>query len=261
MERQISSESSPHKGLRAEGPAVAAHWARYIEQVGNQASNEKRLNQLRRGVADCARSNRESGLPVVEVKQWPSRVSSVRTDVYVAFDRVATYSHGVAYALDAQNCSLVEQESLMATVRSLQGVCKVDLLAKLATSTCANTRQAARRPMPSAMAPRPGSSLSTMPSPLAPHVTGERRTIAGHTCDVASNPLDPDQGTRCYARGGMFPGHGPHVVDDGTALVIESVSKEGFVFKADEASFDMAAPAGIFSPHERAGIRIEGAKE
>ncbi|MBC7699449.1 hypothetical protein [Aquabacterium sp.] len=261
LERQIFSEPSPHKGLRSEGRAVAAHWARYVEQVGNEASNQKRMTQLRRAVAECAHSNRESGLPVVEINQWPIRLNSVRVDVYVAVDRVATYSHGVAYVLNPQNCALLEHESLAATVRSLQGVCKVDLLSKAANSSCANGNQRVRRLPLSAVASRPGFSPLAVQSPFTPRVTGERRTVAGHTCDVATNPLDPNQGTHCYARGGGFPGHGPRVVADGTALVIESISAEGFVFRADEVVLDMAVSVSIFSPESSAGIRVERAEE
>ena len=261
LERQISKEPSPHQGLRSEGLTIAAHWARYVEQLGHEASNQERMNQLRKSVADCVRGNRDSGLPTIEVKQWPTRLNSVRTDVYVAVDRVATYRHGVAYLLNPQNCALLEHESLTATVRSLTGVCKVDLLSRTADSSCANNIQSVRLKKPSAFLPSPGCALPATPSLLIPRATGERRTVAGHACDVATNPLDPGQATRCYASGGGFTGHGPHVVANGTSLVIESVSTEGFVFTADEVVLNMAVPDTIFSPQAATGIRIESAEK
>lgn len=257
LERQIFNEPSPHKTLTKEGSSVAVHWARYVERVGDEAVEKQSLIDFRRARAECIEAHHEMGLPVAEIKEWPTRVTSMRTDVYVAADRIATYSHGTGYGINPADCGLLEHEGYIVLMRSVQGACTVDLMARTATHGCAGIAEGPR-PMrkPPVRSWAPVMPMPTVVSALIPQRTGEQRKIAGVKCDVATNPLDADHGTYCYARGGSFPGHGPHVAADGTALVIEATSKNGFVFQAEQASLDMAVSSSIFMPHRAAGIRI-----
>lgn len=257
LERSIAAEPSPHKLPHPAGRELPAHWARYVLQLGDDASNQLRVDAMRRTVDDCARSHRESQLPVAIVKEWPARPTSVRTDVYVAADRVATYSHGVSYVVSPQDCGLIEQESRTVTVKSPSGVCRVNLLDKTASPECATTATAKPRRPDFALPAQAGTSTPGPASPLAPQLTGERRLIAGVSCDVATTPLDPSHGTSCYARGGRLRGYGPRAAADGSPLVIEAVSTQGFAYTATEAVMDMATPAALFAPQQRADIHID----
>lgn len=253
LERSIVAEPSPHKLLHRPGKELPAHWARYVLVLGDEATNQQRLEAMRNAVSECARSNRESHLPVAAIKEWPAHPTSVRTDVYVAADRVATYSHGVSYVVNPQDCGLIEQESQTVTVKSPSGVCQVNLLTKTASPDCASARKGppARPTLP------PRSWASPTASPLTPQLTGQRQLISSVSCDVATTPLDPSHGTSCYARGGRFAGFGPRAAADGTSLVIQATSTQGFAYTASDVVLDMATPEALFSPQQRADIHID----
>lgn len=257
LEQRIAAAPSPHRDTQGQGPTVVAHWAKYVEQLGDDEQNQLQMRALREAVDACARSHRETNQPVEPIKAWPTRPTSVRTDIYVAADRSVSYAHGASYAINAQTCSLIENESWTATVQSARGICKVDLMAHTARGACT---EAAARPFGPTKRPTglpTGMPPGGTPAQLIPASTGEKHQIAGRACDVATNPLDPDHGTRCYARGARLAGFGPRVAADGTSLVIESRSTHGFVFSADDVALDMAIQSSVLNPQHAPGIRIE----
>lgn len=83
LERDIAQEPSPHQSLGQGEPRAQVHWARRMEQQGDDALNQQRLDQMRDDVQTCIKSNQERGQPVKQIHEWPSRQYRNRRDSYV----------------------------------------------------------------------------------------------------------------------------------------------------------------------------------
>jgi hypothetical protein len=256
LERHIAQEPPPHQSLAQSKPQERVHWARWMEQLGDDTLNQQRLDQMRDNVQDCIRSNQERGQPVKRIEEWPSRQYRNRRDSYVGQQASITYSHTSTYQVNVVDCSLMEGESHGAKLTWSGGLCDVDLKSKTTSGNCPKGLHALSQP---AVGQRSAQGIPRIPpgsgpNPLLPRPTGEVRTVASQTCDVVTNPLDPDGGTVCFARAVGFAGHGLAPVPKGTALSIESRSKRGFVYEADIVQMNFAVPQDIFVPHLQGGF-------
>ena len=252
LEQRIAQAEAPHQALGKAEPRVSVHWARRLEQLGDDALNQRHLETMREDVRKCAQGNREHGLSVKPVKEWPDRTYRVRTDSYVSPDASIVYAHGSTYLLNPEDCSLIEGEGRHITLRWSGGLCKANLIEKTISGNCPGDLKSLSKPgklgLRSAQGiPKPPPGMPV--NPLLPRLTGEARTVADQTCDVVTNPLDPDGGTLCYARAVGFAGHGLAPAPQGTSLPIESRSKRGNVYRADAVQMNFAVSQEVFVPH------------
>jgi hypothetical protein len=252
LERHIAQEPSPHQSLGQSKPQDRVHWARRMEQQGDDTLNQQRLDQMRDDVRSCIRSNQERGQPVKQVEEWPSRQYRNRRDSYVGQQASITYSHTSTYQVNPGDCSLIEGESHGAKLTWSGGLCDVDLKSKTTSGNCPKSLNGLSQP---AVGQRSAQGIPRMPpNPLLPQPTGEVRTVASQTCDVVKNPMDPDGGTLCYARAVGFAGHGLAPAPKGTPLSIESRSKRGFVYEADIVQMNFSVSQDVFVPHLQGGF-------
>lgn len=256
LERDITQEPSPHESLGQGEPQERVHWARRMEQQGDDALNQQRLDQMRDTVQACIRGNQERGQPVKQIQEWPSRQYRNRRDSYVGQQASITYSHTSIYQVHPIDCSLMEGEGQGAKLTWSGGLCDIDLMNKTFSGNCPKSLSGLSQP---AVGQRSVQGIPRMPSgmpasPLLPQPTGEVRTVANQTCDVVKNPMDPDGGTLCYARAVGFSGHGLAPAPKGTALSIESRSRRGFVYEADIVQMNFSASQKVFVPHLRGGF-------
>lgn len=256
LEHDITQEPSPHQSLGRDKPQESVHWARRMEQQGDDALNLQRLDQMRNAVQACILGNQERGQPVKQIQEWPSRQYRNRRDSYVGQKASITYSHTSTYQVHPIDCSLMESEGHGAKLTWSGGLCDVDLKNKTFSGNCPKSLSALSQP---AVGQRSVQGVPRMPSgmpanPLLPQPTGEVRTVANQICDVVKNSMDPDGGTLCYARAVGFAGHGLAPAPKGTSLSIESRSKRGFVYEADIVQMNFAASQDVFVPHLLAGF-------
>lgn len=257
IEHGLLAEKSPHLNLPVTGKSVRVHWVHQVQQLGDDTINADRLKALKDSVQACITTHDGSGQLIAKVSAWPDLVSRVRLDVYMASNRVVTYAHGVSYALNAMNCGLIESESKRVTVRSSVGICTVDLMAKVASGNCVVEGHQAAPAIQSVDAGHTGLPAGSPALAMLPRPTGEVHRVGTQLCDVAINPLDPDQGTQCYARGGAFHGHGNRIHPQGSALVVEATSKRGLTLKAVDVALDLTVPDQILTPQRLPGIRTD----
>lgn len=256
LERHIAQEPSPHQSLGQSKHRERVHWARKMEQLGDDTLNQQRLDQMRDTVQGCIRSNQEHGQPVKRIEEWPSRQYRNRRDSYVGQQASITYSHTSAYMVNPIDCGMTEGESHGAKLTWSGGLCDIDLKSKTTSGNCPTSLNGLSQPAVGQRSIQgvPRMPTGMRPNPLLPQPTGEVRTIASQTCDVVKNPLDPDGGTLCYARAVGFAGHGLAPAPKGTALSIESRSKRGFVYEADIVQMNFAVPQDVFVPHLQGGF-------
>lgn len=265
LENHIAQAPAPHDSFGPGGPRVPVHWARHMEQLGDNALNAQRLDEMRSHVKDCVRSHQEAGLPVKQLEEWPSRLYRNRADTYVGREASIRYAHSSTYMLNPKDCSLLEGESRWATLKWSEGLCNIDLRDKTTSGNCPKSAKSLSQ---TSTAQRSVQGVPRMPpgmpaNPLLPRLTGEVRTVANQTCDVVTNPLDPDGGTLCYARADGFAGHGLAPAPNGTPLSIEARSKRSFAYEADIVQMNFAVPQDIFLPHLKEGFDarpLQGAK-
>lgn len=257
LEQRIAQAEAPHQTLGKAEPRVSVHWARRLEQLGDDALNQRHLEKMREDVRKCAQGNREHGLPVKPVEEWPARTYRVRTDSYIGQAASIVYAHSSTYLVNPQDCSLIEGEGRNMTLRWSGGLCKADLIEKATSGSCPRDLKSLSRPGTPGL--RSAQGLPKRPpgmpaNPLLPEPTGEARTVADQTCDVVTNPLDPDGGTLCYARAVGFAGHGLAPSPQGTSLPLESRSKRGNVYRADAVQMNFAVSQEVFLPHLKGGF-------
>lgn len=257
LEHRIAQAPAPHQSIGQGGPQVRVHWARSLQQLGDTALNQQRLEEMRASVRECAQGNQAKGLPVKPVEEWPSRLYSNRTDTYVGQEADITYSHASTYMLNPEDCSLMEGGGRNAVLTWSGGLCDIDLDGKTTGGDCPQSikslpQQATLRQRSVQGLPR--TTPGMRPNPMLPQLTGEVRTVAGQRCDVVTNPLDPDGGTLCFAQAVGFAGHGVAPALHGTPLSIESRSRRGFVYEATEVKMNFGVPPELFVPHLRSGF-------
>lgn len=256
LEHRIAQAPSPHQSLGPGGTRVPMHWARNFEQLGNDDLNAQRLDEMRNDVRDCVQSHRQAGFPVKPVEEWPSLLYRNRSDNYVGPEAFITYSHASTYMLNPSDCSLFESEGRNASLRWSGGLCVIDLDEKTTSGNCPKSARSLSQPATGQHSAQglPKRPPGMPPNPLLPRLTGEVRNVANQICDVATNPLDPDGGTLCYARAEGFAGHGSAPAPKGTPLSIESRSKRGFTYEADIVQMNFTVSQEIFLPHLSGGF-------
>lgn len=105
------------------------HIAGYVE---GQPDNQTRLSQLKQQMQNCVDFNTRNGKPSNPPRTWPDVIIGMRSDTYVAANRVIEYTRGTNDMFGNADCSLKEIETSRAELVSATGACHIDLLLKTA---------------------------------------------------------------------------------------------------------------------------------
>lgn len=254
LEHEIFGRTMPHKRLA--GRDVLVHWVRLQGSAQPPQVNAAELEHLKQDVQKCAASRRQQSLSVNLVTQWPDRMQSLRADRYVTAAYEIDYESGAVYGGLTEDCALIERRSETAVLRSMAGVCRIDLVAKTAHGQCdLQAHVAARAPRHLTMAqigteraeppPNLPPEIAAQLAAISPKATGISKTIAGLRCEEET--LNDER--FCVAHGGSFRGK--------TNTVLEQTSSHGIQLQAIEAALDAKVDGELFAPHLAGGFRIE----
>jgi len=274
-EEKIFKAPMPHELLDSKGAAVKVHWARLDGYLEGKPDNETRLSQLKQQVQTCIDDHRRSGHPSKPPGAWPDHVLGLREDTYASANRSIHYSNSVTYAVNFNDCSLLEQISSRADLVSSKGACRMDLIHKTASGVCDANAHADAIVLPHRAPPDAAEIKAVMQKMAAdPRMaamaaamqkvqassntrTGQKKTILGLECDVWNQDAATEGGTMCFARGGSFMAArtGQNPADAG--LLLEIQSQSGFKMKAVDAKLDTEVNARVFAPYLSGGFVIK----
>lgn len=171
----------------AVGSEIRGHSVRL---TGEALDNDKQRALLQQQHDGCADINPRLGHSVQPLPAGgiPKVVHGYDIEIYYAPGQTMTVQRGVLYSIDPSNCALAHHEHHMLKLATTDGKCEVDLLKRQAYGAC---RSIARKP--SQASPR----IVSNPSMFA--ATGQRRDIAGHTCEIYRQSTLPDD-EKCVVR-------------------------------------------------------------
>lgn len=279
LEDNVNKAAMPHKRLGNGMPRTKVHFVRLQGHLESTEANEARLMELKRQVNSCAARMRSNGMPSKEPSAWPDYAVSLREDVYMGPNRTIRYSHGIAYALDSRDCSLLESATAQAQLVSARGVCQIDLASKTARGVCDMTGHADAPKAASSNADserdaaqieklrrgRQAAALAIALRAMADQTrtgTGVMKLVLGIRCEIWNQPPQLEGGgTFCVASGGSFPASPGSHHGGQTGLILESRAPHSYNLTAVEARLDADVSASIFMPYLNAGYAISGARK
>lgn len=275
-EDQLFHASMPHEYLSPAGAKVPVHRLRLDGYMESTPDNQVQLTQWKKAVQQCVARNAEHGIASNPPGDWPKYTSAMRTDTYVAANRVITYSATTAYGFNP-DCSLQGHYGLTARLVSSKGSCSIDMLKKTARGMCdasghasasvqsnrgvAGDAQSRARIDQMAADPRYAAMFAAVKREQTSQIsTGQTKTIAGAQCEVFNQvPRSAGGlgGTQCLLLGGSLK---PPVTGLTAAgrIGLEVDGEIGAKMKAVDVSLDTEVSEHVFTPYLEGGFSITG---
>jgi hypothetical protein len=264
LEHRIAANPMPHLALS--GADETVHYTRLTLQRTDALAAQMR-KQLEKRVQRCVRDQTARGRAVNPPRDYPDLSLELTYDTYWTANRAIRYGHAYFADYDANDCSLKEREDAGAELSSARGTCTIDLLARTSKGVCDPAVHAKAPPLPAAPPSAPAPGMAPLPKSADPRIqamaerlqklstgagaTGQKKNIAGATCDVYPAPAG---GTQCLARGGTL--RAARLFGNlGNGLVLENDYGNGLVIKAEQVKFDARVSAQVFAPHSANGFR------
>jgi hypothetical protein len=264
----------PHEYLGHSGTKLKVHRVRMDGYMESEPDNQAQLLKWKQGVKECIAYNAEHGRSSNPPADWPKYTLGMRTDTYVAANRVISYSTVTAYGFNP-DCSLRGVYGSTAQLLSTKGSCYIDLVKKTTRGVCdASGHTDAivqwKRLMPDnvqsranidkmAADPRYAAMFAGVRRELARQTpTGQTKTLAGVKCEVF-NQIPRSEGgnggTICLLLGGELT---PPVTGLTAAgrIGIEVDGEIGAKLKAVDVSLDTEVSDRIFVPYLDAGFSV-----
>lgn len=270
IEDAVLKSPRPHES--AGGAKIRVHYVsrHTLDPMGPGVSLKSLQQSVQQCVASTARGGKKSNPPT----SWPEEAAyEARVDSYYARNRGIAYRHGVQFAINPIDCSLMELEISEATLYSSYGVCFIDLARKRYQGQC-DFKAHEQAPVTVATIPSPGQQaadlakmkadpqMAAMAAVLervvatAPKPTGAIKTFDGARCEVITVDV-PVKSTQCFLRGGSFA-PSAQATESGASKILLEIEMPSAKEVADRVKLDTEVGASVFTPNLQGFTRPDG---
>ena len=244
-----------------------AHQVHLSGYAGDNTANRNALLSKYKACMDrnAISQKKTSLLPQDGVPEIPQ---SIEDDIYYSANRTLTVKQGKTYDIDFDTCELVTHLHHVNELRSVAGICSIDMIKKEARGQCDRPAQesvSASGMVPATIKKTPTFDLDKVPPelqatllaqmerlktlPKTSHgiglpVTGESKIIANYECEIYRNSQLDIEVCVAHPKGSfVIPAAGLNATVPG--LLLKTKSK-ALTMQANKVNMDIAVPQDIF---------------